>query len=310
MLAQISNHHRRIPVPRRLLRFLARGCSRVLLATILGHLFRCLYYRQGQCRADGFCKASWIAEVFGVSPRAVKTARQRLEALGFLQRTETPQWVRNRYGQQMTINLQWDGKAMPKIETPEPRRKTAPLVALESPQIAPPDSDAKLLTEQKYQKPPSSGPTGVLSTLFAQAQECLRNGSTFLEESAPIQETTTTVLNNHSSLSTLKTTSLLPPCLHHIVLPDLRDMERLLTLYSQAVQICLIGPSEAERLAFVALAQHVLAFRPTNPGGLFLQLLRQRRFAFITQEEEDIARRRLLAYVYPDTHGVGLTAAA
>ena len=109
MLAQIPNHHRRVPVPRRLLRFLAKSCSRVLLATILGHLFRCLYYRQGQCRADGFCKASWIAEVFGVSARAVKTARHRLEALGFLERTETPQWVRNRYGQKMVINLQWEG---------------------------------------------------------------------------------------------------------------------------------------------------------------------------------------------------------
>src|SRR5262249_30577420 len=79
MLAQVANPHRRIPVPRRLLRFLAQSGSRVLLATILGHLFRCLYYRQGHCRADGFCKASWIAKVFGVSPRAVKAARQRLE---------------------------------------------------------------------------------------------------------------------------------------------------------------------------------------------------------------------------------------
>src|SRR5262249_50063270 len=109
MLAQIPNSHRRIPVPRRLLRFLARNVSRVLLATILGHLFRCLYYRQGRCRADGFCKASWIADIFSVSPRAVKAARQRLEALGFLQRTDTPQWVRNRYGQKMIINLQWSG---------------------------------------------------------------------------------------------------------------------------------------------------------------------------------------------------------
>jgi len=82
MLAQIPNYRRRVPVPRRLLRFLAKGCSRVLLATTLGHLFRCLYYRQGQCRAEGFCKASWIAQVFGVSERAVKTARRRLETLG------------------------------------------------------------------------------------------------------------------------------------------------------------------------------------------------------------------------------------
>jgi hypothetical protein len=311
MLAQIPNHRRRVPVPRRLLRFLAKDCSRVLLATILGHLFRCLYYRQGQCRTDGFCKASWIAEVFGVSERAVKSARHRLEALGFLQRTETPQWVRNRYGQKMTINLQWDGTAPSVTETAKPISKTAPPTARKSPQIAPPDSYQELLTEQKHQKPAYGGPTGVLSTLVAQARECLRNGSTFLEESEPVQRTIVTAIpTHHPPTSAPRTTSLLSPHLHHVVLPDLRDMDRLLTLYSQAVQAHLIGSSEAERLAFVALAEHVLAFRPTNPGGLFLQLLRQRHFAFTTQEEEDIARRRLLAYVYPDTHGVGLAAAA
>src|SRR5215813_6154757 len=120
MLAQIANARRRIPVPRRLLRFLAKGCSRVLLATILGHLFRCLYYRQGQCHAQGFCKASWIAEVFGVSERAVKTARQHLEALGFLHRIETPLWVRNRYGQKMAVNLHWEGTARLVQAPPEP----------------------------------------------------------------------------------------------------------------------------------------------------------------------------------------------
>src|SRR5262245_45324470 len=95
MLARITNHRRQVPVPRRLLRFLAGGCARVFIATVLGHLFRCLYYRDGQCQPEGLCKASWIAEVFGVSERAVKTARRRLEAIGFLQRTETTQWVLN-----------------------------------------------------------------------------------------------------------------------------------------------------------------------------------------------------------------------
>src|SRR5262245_49516482 len=107
MLAQISNCHRRVPIPRRLLRFIAAGCGRVTLATILGHLFRCLYYRDGQCKADGFCKASWIADVFGVSLRNVKAARQDLERIGLLERTEVPHWLRNRYGQKITINLLW-----------------------------------------------------------------------------------------------------------------------------------------------------------------------------------------------------------
>jgi hypothetical protein len=312
MLAQIPNHHRRMPVPRRLLRFLAKGCSRVLLATILGHLFRCLYYRQGRCYAEGFCKASWIAEVFGVSLRAVKTARHCLEALGFLQRMETPQWVRNHYGQKMAINLHWDGSALPSSVALALATETAPPLVSQQIKIAPPDSDKQLLSEEKYQKPATGGSTGVLSTLFTQARECLRNGTTLLEESNPTSIPTVTVAQSipQSSAPTPKTTPLPPPRLHQVIPADLRNMERLLTLYTQAVQECLIGWSEAERLAFVALAQHVLEFRPTNPGGLFLQLLRQRHFSFITQEEEDTARRRLVAYMYPDTHGAGLIAAA
>jgi len=55
-----------------------------------------LYYRQGQCHPAGFCKASWIAEVFGVSLRTVKAARHELEHLGLVQRIAVPHWVMNR----------------------------------------------------------------------------------------------------------------------------------------------------------------------------------------------------------------------
>src|SRR5919108_295878 len=80
--------------PRRTLRFLARCRRRVLIATMLGHLLRCLYFRQGQCVGSGFCAASWIATVFGVSLRNVKLARQHLAACGWLTLVETPHWVR------------------------------------------------------------------------------------------------------------------------------------------------------------------------------------------------------------------------
>jgi hypothetical protein len=300
MLAKIPNQHRRIPVPRRLLRFLAKGCSRVLLATILGHLFRCLYYRQGQCRAEGFCKASWIADVFGVSPRAVKTARQRLEALGFLQRTETPQWVRNRYGQKMTINLQWEGTLGVPSGAQTPAREIAPPPALLSSEIAPPDSDRQLLTEQNHQNPACGAPTGVLSTLFAQAQACLRNGTSLLEEPDPSEGIPAVTAAPHVQTLpvAVQPPPLPPPRLQHVLVPDLHDLARLLLLYTQAVQAQLVDSSEAARLNFVALAQHVLRFQPKNPGGLFLQLLRHRRFAVITQAEEDHARRRLNTYLY------------
>lgn len=300
MCAQIPNHHRRIPVPRRLLRFLAKGCSRVLLATILGHLFRCLYYRHGQCYAAGFCKASWIAQVFSVSPRAVKTARQRLETLGVLQRIDTPQWVRNRYGQKMAINLRWKEGTTAVTAASASLSPLAPPLAENPAQSAPLDSDKKLLTEIQYQKPAGSGSAGVLSTLFAQARECVRNGSSLVEESlSPLPPPVITAAQpRQETPAPVHSLSLPSPRLQQVLLPDLQNLDRLLILYDQAVQTQVIGSAEADRLAFVALAQHVLHFQPKNPGGLFLQLLKHRRFAVITQAEEDQARARLAIFLY------------
>src|SRR5713101_7273246 len=141
MLAQIRNHHRLVPVPRRLLRFVAGGCRRSLIATMLGHLFRCLYYSQGQCQPHGLCKASWIAEVFGVSVRCVKTARHELETLTLLQRIDVPQWVLNRYGPKMAINLQWESPTALAPLPSAPRAGTPPIPVPahpDTPELSPP----------------------------------------------------------------------------------------------------------------------------------------------------------------------------
>jgi hypothetical protein len=300
MLARITNHNRRVPVPRRLLRFLAAGCTRVLLATILGHLFRCLYYRDGQCHPEGFCKASWVGEVFGVSERAVKTARQYMEAIGFAQRIATAQWVLNRYGQKIRINLQWVGRPLPEAPHPAPMSELAPLPAALPPELAPPDSHQQLPTEAKNQEPAASRPTGVLSTLFAQARECLRTGTALPIEPEPVVTRTVSAPAREEprSIPLVTQTPMPTPRLQHVTLPDLKDTERLLALYTQSLQAGLIGPSEAERLTFVGLAQHVLAYRPENAGGLFRHLLTRRCFHFVTQEEEDAAQQRLKQHLY------------
>jgi hypothetical protein len=89
-----------------------------------------------------------------------------------------------------------------------------------------------------------------------------------------------------------------PPTLRNIRPQDLKDTGRLLVLHTQAVRGGLLGGSEAERLTFVGLAQHVLTYRPANAGGLFRQLVVRRQFHFVTQEDEDAARRRLTSHLY------------
>jgi hypothetical protein len=298
-LAQIPNCRRRVPVPRRLLRFIAGGCGRVTLATILGHLLRCLYYRQGQCKADGFCKASWIAEVFGVSLRNVKAARQYLERISLLQRTEVPQWLRNRYGQKMAINLQW---APPSPAAPVSRTlvESPPPPELSALQLAPLDSHIELPSGMKHQKPAVGGPTGILNTLFQQAWEAIRAGAAPFTEPEPVVRChiATPLQQEQPIAAKNEATPLPPPTLRYILLQDLKDTSRLLDLYAQAIQAELMGSSEAERLTFVGLAQHVLAYHPGNAGGLFRQLLTRRCFHFVTQEDEDAAQQRLKQHLY------------
>lgn len=415
MLAQITNQQRLIPVPRRLIRYIAGGCHRVLIATILGHLLRCLYYRDGGCRPWGHCKAPWIAQAFGVSVRQVKQSRKMLEGIGLLERQATPQWVLNRYGQTMTINLHWheptlealhqaqdteDGfgagfavinegaavveahpapeppsvpeppcAALHTTETPAedqlppilegPREakaqsapqllqepltptstefipasiptadplsasgaplraapKTAPRSPANHPHIAPPFFYSELSTTENYQQPADGSASGVLTAMYLAIRSALHDGRLSPTEDNPVVIRTVSSHAPHESTSTpspavstlgkdgnrLKDQKRLkgedqaplpPSTLRNISLLDLRNTERLLELYAQAVKAGLIGAAEADRFAFVALAQHVLAYRPTNAGGLFTQLLRKRHFDYITQGDEDLALRRL-----------------
>jgi hypothetical protein len=164
LLASITNNQRKIPVPRRVVRFLAQPCRRSVVAVILAHLMRCLYYRAGECVSGGFCKASWISEVFSVDLRNVKLARKFLEKeLSLLECHPIPQSLLNRYGQKVYINLAWDyavDKSAPaERELPPPvddfRTQTPPRRQYRKPS----------LQEDKYQKPASGGKRpGILET--------------------------------------------------------------------------------------------------------------------------------------------------
>src|SRR5512135_974523 len=136
-LASIPNHDRRVPVPRRIVRLIAGGARRTLIATILGHLIRCLFYKHGLCQPKGCVKASWIADVFGISERAVKEQRQHLVALGWLLPQKTPQPTLNVHGLWLAINLAWDGLSDAKETLCEPAAEESTKAGEETPVPAP-----------------------------------------------------------------------------------------------------------------------------------------------------------------------------
>jgi hypothetical protein len=164
--------------------------------------------------------------------------------------------------------------------------------------IAPPDAYAARAARAEHQTP-AAGPPGVLSALFAQIREELRNGTAAPLE--PVPAITVKPLPRPQAKTALPVPvpeASAPPTLGNITFLDLGQTDRLLALYEQAVAQGVIGASEAERLTFVALAQHVLRYRPDNAGGLFRQLLRSRRYQVITQADEDAALQRLKGFLY------------
>src|SRR3989442_15512509 len=133
--AQLAPGLRWVPVPRRLLVWLAQDGQPGLIATALGVLLRCMRYKARQCVAGGRVAAPWIATVFGVAERTVQRAMQVLQGCGWLARLAGPPERERPHGRYTMINLAWErpgatGETLDK-------RKAAATVSPETPATAP-----------------------------------------------------------------------------------------------------------------------------------------------------------------------------
>jgi hypothetical protein len=266
-----------IAIPRRLLRFLANGAGLALIATALAVLLRCLSRRKAGWEGRGRFKASWVAQAFGVSERRVKAARHELIALGWIEpEPSTGQRAENRWGRAYRINLAW--VAPSSIQRPSPRGPSStPARPADRPSQGPPKSPLH----------PSGRPVSVTPSVnqaplpgVEKNQEPARGPSGFSIKGSGIGDKT-----------------LPSPTLAEVRIEDLKDIGRLLDLLSQAIDRKLIGSSEADRLKFVAAAEHALAIGQGNPPGLFAYFLRGACWRYITQGDEDRANARIKAFL-------------
>jgi hypothetical protein len=310
-LDQIPNHGRKVPVPRRILRLLAGGCRPALIATILGHLFRCLYLKGGMCQGLGRVKASWIADTFGVSLRRVKQARQHLIGIGWLIPLASPQWAMNRWGALVRINLSWSrtgGMEPPAAASPAPVGcpELAPAAPTSGAQSSPPDSDKEPLQDDKDQEPAAGGPSG-----FSPAQPEEKTPEPVgpvPDVAAPASAPRCAVESREDLSPRAKCPPPGKPELRHVVPEDLTDTGRLLELFAQAVAAGLVPASEWGRLRFVAAAEHARAIGTANPCGLFVRLVRGGLLHFATEDDTTAASvciRRHLYGTVADHHGSG-----
>ena len=289
MLEQLPNSRRSVPVPRRILRALAGGFTAGMAAVTLAVLIRSVYWHKdsaaaedasesggGAFRIDGRTKREWIAKVFGVTSRTVTEARARLIDLGWLVPQETSQYLLNRYGAHDAINPEWD----PANDQGE-QEGVSDLLASESssPEAGSAGGSSSPHTNQNTSpsgnletrtlRPTRAGPAG--ESMGSKGKQKEQGGGKDAKRSAP--------------------------SIRDIQPEDLRDMERLLKLYDQAVDIGIARPGEAGRMDFLALAERA-RMHGRRSGALLYWLLREKKFGFITHAAEDEAGRRLKAHLY------------
>jgi hypothetical protein len=245
MREAIQNWRRKVPVPRRVIRFLA-GCGRkVMIATVLGHLLRCVYWRDGRCISGGRCKSSWIADVFGVDGRNVKAARKELVDLGWLTPLGAAQTALNRWGLPVLVDLDHDFVAG------RVYAKSPPPSELSTTKSPPPYKNRELSMRVENQKPGSGRGAGVS---MRQAGE---------------------------------------PDLRNVTVVDLREPRRLDGLFRQGIAAGAVADTPADRLRWFAAAERALTLGTRNPCGLFVRLIRQSLWHYITNGQEDVARMKL-----------------
>ena len=274
LIDTVENRKRSVPIPRRMLRYLAACSKKALIATAIGHLLRLVYLRRREVGGYGRCKASWISERFGVDVRSVKRSRKLLIAIGVLtvlhpSPSSRERFCENRWGKALDWNLTWESASSSGSETAADCVETA---SDQPPAVA--ESNTGLSPQSRFSTTRMSPPRRDTDPL----REDLKNPELASSRESGVQEE----LPSRGA----------KPTIHDVKIIDLSDPGRLVGLWHSAAQMGFIGRSEADKLRFAAIAERALRYGD-SPPKMFRWLLGNRKFEFITQDMEDAARRKL-----------------
>ncbi len=253
-----------IPIPRRLIKFLARCTKRATVLTLLGYLERGLTLHGGVIKSAGTVKASFIARHSGLTLRSVRSARANLLLLKIIT-PDTTKYQRklNRDGAYFTINLSWEDPSRPKTISAS-KRKISPLPIQNCTKISPPYREIK----------PS--PKGELRNQKTQSRASNSSGVFTKREGEG------RVLSK--------------PNLKNVVKQDLYEFSRCRDLYHQACESKIIVRSEANYLNFIAAAVKAKSVKEGDPQKIFMGIIKKNLWMNITQEHEDRARMAIKQY--------------
>ena len=288
-----------VPIPRRIIRFLAKCEKRSTLLVLLTYLERGLSLDKGKIKSAGTAKASLIAEKTGLTIRSVRTARAELLELGLIT-PDTTKYQRklNRDGAYFTINLSWSerkktGQVINRQGSVETRTdldaaKTLPSACLGKPQQG---VDNFSRPVAKISPPPPKNCTKISPPYRNKiSSNEFRNQKTQSEAS------------NSSGVFTKRVKSggegriLTRPTIKNVQKADLDQFSRCDELYRQACKLGLVRPSESSYLNWFGAAIRAKTAKVNDPVKVFMGILKKNLWMNITQDQENRARLAIKKY--------------
>jgi hypothetical protein len=302
----VLTQRKRVPIPRRILALACESSAPALIAVILAVCLRCSWLKPGKGFSfTGRIACSWLARRFGISLRAVQQAKEHLVGLGWIERKGDI----NRFGETVAINPTWHRLVtLPEIQDETQKSHEAGEGEL------PPHADA----------PSAAHPDGHTGTNSAGVQTPAGTNSagvSLITKSLPLEEIkyqresradtrpenfglgiSSSQKGGEEKNPTANTTSgtLPPPRLSAIRAEDFQDVGRALELFRQAV-LCGLAHNDSEhaRLLWMAAIERARTVPAKNPAGLFLFLVKNRKWDFLSNGQFEAANTRLKAYLYP-----------
>jgi hypothetical protein len=259
---------RYVPVPRRMLDYLA-SCSRPsLMKTALALILRALSFaKDGSIKVLGTIKASLIASATGISLRSVRTARKALIGMGFISAdTDSTQWKLNKTGSYFAINTKWSPPLPSSYKVPTLGEKEAIGGVLNS------------CSKSEF-APPHDFPTGEFAPPYKDYIPSIR---TLKDQN--LVNSSSGVLSDNS-----KTDIETPPTINNILKEDLFNFPRLEELYQQALIAKWFLHSENMVLNWISAAVHARSAKDGDPVRIFVTIVKKKLWHHITNHDEDYA---------------------
>ena len=325
LLGELSGRRspaRPIPVPRRAIKFIA-ACTRPSLSkTMLAYILRGLSIDRstGEVKGRGAVKATWIADTFGLSLRAVRAARAKLMVMGWISKdTASKQWKLNRTGAYFEINCEWKEDKKGKVEAVRGSQCIAEACAqgsrglLVAPsfrgEAAAPAANPQPEERRGNYKPRSAQavdnlpadtrefapPQGQNRPEFAPPYKYKKTSYEYKNQKTPteVAAPAATSIKKESGFCMKKKEEgeKAPPNIRNVKLIDLKKPRRLQALYQEFVRVGELQPGEASAINFAAAAVRAgkLDLPDERRVKVFLGIIKRRLWGNITQAEEDRA---------------------